>query len=143
MPTLTVADIAITIAVPSVFPVPFPVQGFGPDDVIEFPDVKPVEAIIGVDRRKSSGYIAHLIPVRITLQADSPSIFFLERWWQTLDQVSDDLPGSMNVISPALVKIWSFSNISLTSYPPGPTGKKIFQQQRFEFMAESVKVFGT
>ena len=143
MTTLTVANIAITIAVPGVFPVPFPVQGFGPDDVIEFPDVKPVEVLMGVDRRKSSGYIAHLIPVRLALQADSPSIFFFEQWWQTLDQVTDDLPGNISVISPALLKAWTISNASLTSYPPGPQGKKLFQQQKFELMAESISVVGT
>ena len=142
MTTLTVANIAFTISVPDVFPVPFPVQGFSQDDVVEFPEVKPTEVLMGVDRRKSSGYVAHLIPLRITLQADSPSIFFFERWWQTLDQVTDDLPASASIISQSLGKAWAFSNGTLTSYPPGPQGKKLFQPQRFELMFESVIVAG-
>lgn len=142
MTTLTVANIAFTIQVPNVFPVPFPVQGFSQDDVVEFPEVKPTEVLIGVDNRKSSGYVAHLIPLRITLQADSPSILFFEQWWQTLDQVTDDLPGNASIISPALEKVWTFSNGTLTSYAPGPQGKKLFQPQRYEIMFASVTVAG-
>lgn len=142
MTTLTVANIAMTIQVPGVFAVPFPVQGFGPDDVVEFPDVKPTEVLIGVDKRKSSGYVAHLYPLRITLQADSPSILFFEQWWQTMDQVTEDLPGNASIISPALGKVWTFSNGTLTSFTPGPQGKKLFQPQKYELMCESMTVAG-
>lgn len=142
MPSLTVADIAFTIKVPNVFAAPFPVQGFGPDDVVEFPDVKSVEVLIGVDKRKSSGYIAHLVPVRITLQADSPSIIYFETWWQTMDQITGDLPCNSSIISPALAKVWTFSNGSLTSYPVGPQGKKLFQPQKYEIIFETATVAG-
>jgi Tail fiber protein gp32 len=140
--TLTVANIAISLSVPSVFVAPVPIQGFAPDSVVEWPDVKPVEVLIGVDRRKSSGYVAHLIPFRFTLQADSPSLLFMETWWQNLDQISDDLPGNMSIISPGLGKAWSASNGSLTSFPPGPKMQKLAQPQTFEVMFESITVVG-
>ena len=59
-----------------------------------------------------------------------------------MDQVTDDLPGNASIISPALEKVWTFSNGTLTSYQPGPQGKKLFQPQRYEIMFESVTVAG-
>ena len=142
MTTLTVANIAFTIIVPKVFAVPFPVEGFSPDDVVEVPDVKSVEALMGVDKRKSSGYIAHLVPIKITLQADSPSIFFFEEWWQQMDQAEDDYPCNSSIVAPGLEKIWTLTNGSLTSYTPIPAGKKLFQPQHYEITFESVTVAG-
>ncbi|HVN43476.1 MAG TPA: hypothetical protein VMT50_11880 [Steroidobacteraceae bacterium] len=135
--TLTSANAAITLNVPDVFAVPQPIEGFATDDAFDTDNVSPVEAVIGVDGKKSSGYTPYLVKQKITLQADSPSNDVFDQWRQANDASLEDLQGTMTIVLPGLGKIYTFTKVSLTGAIPLPPGKKILQPQHYELTAQA------
>lgn len=131
--TLTSANSEFVINVPAVFAGPQVIQGYMTDDAFGAEDVNPVEAKIGVDGRKSSGYTPYLVKQLIHVQADSPSIDFFEQWLAALNAVRDDLTADdASIWAPSLGKAYAFTNGSLTRAKPMPDAKKIFDGQSYE-----------
>jgi hypothetical protein len=71
--TITSANSVFTISVPGLFPVPQQLQGYSAERAWESGAVDISESQIGVDGRKTSGYIFALCTQTVSLQGDSPS----------------------------------------------------------------------
>jgi hypothetical protein len=140
MATLTTANSEFVLLIPGAFSVPQILQGYATDDAFGTEDVNPVEAKIGVDGRKSSGFTPYLVKMLVHLQADSPAIQIFDLWNGALYAARDDLPASGSIMSPSLGKAWTLNNGSLTRFKPIPDAKKIFEAQTYEITWESCPV---
>lgn len=130
--TLTAANSVLTLSVPALDIGPVQIQGFATDDAFDTPEVKPVEVVVGVDGQKSSGRVAYLVPFTFILQANSTSIDVMDAIQEGIQALGDDVEIGMSLESPALGKLWTGVNGSLTSYKPIPQGKKLLGPQKYE-----------
>ena len=141
MPFITSANSEFTLTIPGVFSGPVILQGYAVDDAFDTPNVKPAEAKIGVDGRKSSGYTPYLTPMKIHLMPDSPSIDIFDQWLGALNAARDDLPALAGSIwAPSLGKAWALTNGTLTESSVVPNAKKLFEAQEYEITWELVQV---
>ena len=136
--TLTAANSVLTLTCSALGIGPVQIQGFATDDAFDTPAVKPVEAICGVDWQKSSGYVPYLVPFRFILQATSSSVDVMDAIKEGLDALTDDADIEMSLESPALGKLWTFQNGSLTSIKPTPQAKRMLGPQEYEITFENV-----
>ena len=140
MATLTSANSEFVLTIPDVFAAPVIIQGYATDDAFGSEDVSPVEAKIGVDGRKSSGFTPYLVKMLIHIQSDSPACDIFDQWNGALIAAQDDLTASGSIWSPSLGKAWTLNNGSLTRFKPVPDAKKIFEARTFEITWESTPV---
>jgi hypothetical protein len=136
--TLTAANSVFTLSCPALSITSVQIQGFAADDAFDTKAVKPVEVLVGVDGKKSSGYVAYLVPFTFMLQADSPSIAIMDAIKEGLDALQDDAELSASISSPSLGKLWTFSDGSLTETKPAPQAKKLMQPQNYEITWASI-----
>lgn len=71
MSTITSANSIVTLSVAGLFPVPQQLQGYAADRAWESSALKMTESVMGVDGKKSSGYIFNVVEQTFSLQADS------------------------------------------------------------------------
>lgn len=141
MAFITSANSEFTLTIPGAFSGPVILQGYAVDDAFDTANVKPAEAKIGVDGRKSSGFTPYLVPMKIHFMADSPSIDIFDQWLGALNAARDDLPASQGSIwSPSLGKAWALTNGTLTESSVVPNAKKLFEAQEYEITWEAVQV---
>lgn len=136
--TLTSYNSVLTMTVSALEIGPVQIQGFEADDAFDMLAVKPVEVKIGVDGQKSSGYVAFLVPFKFILMATSTSIDIMDALAEGIQALGDDVEINFTLESPALGKLWTMQNGSLTSYKPGPQGKKLLGAQDYEITFQSI-----
>jgi hypothetical protein len=132
MATLTAANSSFTITLPNVFPVPIEIEGYATDDAFEAEAVKPSEVMMGVDGVLSAGYVPYPTILRFTLQANSPSIFYLDIWREAMDARQETFAAQATIAAPSLGKLFTFNTGYLTSATVMPPGKKMFQPAHYE-----------
>lgn len=138
---ITSANSEFTLTIPSVFSAPVILQGYAVDDAFDTANVKPAEAKMGVDGRKSSGGTPYLTVMKIHLMPDSPAIDIFDQWLGAMKAARTDLPASQaSIWAPALGKAWACSNGTLTEASVVPNAKKLFEAQEYEITWESVDV---
>lgn len=71
--TITSANSVVTLSVAGLFPIPQQLSGFSADRAWESSNVELTESQIGVDGRKTSGFVFNMVEQTFSLQADSPS----------------------------------------------------------------------
>lgn len=71
--TITSANSIVTLAVAGLFPIPQQLHGYSADRAWETADVVMTESNIGVDGRKTAGFVFNQVEQTFTLQGDSPS----------------------------------------------------------------------
>lgn len=140
MATITAANSEYILTIPLVFAVAQPLDRYATDDAFDTEDVSPVEAKMGVDGKKSSGFTPFLTKQIIHLQADSDAIFVFDTWLQAMEQVREDFPASGSIILPAVGKIVTLTNGSLTRAKKLPDVKKLLEPQSYEITWERVTV---
>jgi hypothetical protein len=132
MLTLTTANSAFTLEVPSVFAAPIPMEGYAADDQFDTDSISPNEVLSGVDNKLSGGYVYVPVKLKFTLQADSPSIFYMDTWYQSMRSNSEAFTANATIVAPSVGKIWTFTKGFLTGYKPTPNAKKLMQPQVYE-----------
>jgi len=130
--TLTAYNSVMTLSAPALDIVAVQIQGFATDDSFDTTDVKPVEVVIGIDGQKSSGRVAYVVPFSFMLQANSTSVDVMDAIAEGIQALNDDIELGVAIESPALGKLWTLINGSLTSYKPMPQGKKLLGPQKYE-----------
>lgn len=138
MRTLTAANAIILIAVPGLFDVPQRLQGFATDDVFDTDDVAPVETAMGVDGIQSAGWTPVAVKQGYTIQADSTSIDFFERWYAAQQATREVYLASATTYLSSVERKYDQTRGALTSYSPMPNAKKILQPRKFAIMWERV-----
>lgn len=71
--SITSANSVFTLSVPGLFPVPQQLQGYSAERAWESEGIDVTESQMGVDGRKTSGWVPNMLTQTVSLQADSPS----------------------------------------------------------------------
>ena len=140
MASITSANSNFTISAAGLIPAPTKLDGYATDDAWDTEDIELAEVVIGVDGKKSAGYVNALVTMTLHFQADSDSIeLFDEIIRQTkLQQETFRLDGQL--IVPATSKVYECVNGTLTRGKVLPDGKKTLQARTFTIVWEAIEV---
>jgi len=135
---LTAANSVLTLSCPDLDIGPVQLKGFATDDAFDTPEVKPGEVMVGVDGKKSQGYVAFLVPFHFVLQADSTSIDIMDALEEAQEAAQETYEIGVSLSAPGLGKLWTFVNGTITSFPKTPNAKKLMQPQKYEITFEKM-----
>lgn len=138
MADITSSNSVLSIGVAGLFPTPQQLQGFAQDDAYSMAAIKLTENLIGVDGIKSSGFLPTIKPMEVTLQADSPSMFFWESWFSAMESSQSLLIAFGTLLQPAVGLAYTLTNGTLEDYMPIGSAKKILQPRKFSIVWQGV-----
>lgn len=137
--TLTSANSSLIIAIPDVFPVPLPVEGYATDDAFAVEQFTTAEAVMGVDGKMSAGYMPAIKPLTITLQADSPSLEIFDAWIGAMESAREVFYAEVTIVIPSIDKTYNLRKGALTNAMKLPPAKKTLQPVPYVIAFESVE----
>ena len=130
---------SVSLQVNNLYPIPQDIQGFSTEDMFSAAEVKPVEVMIGVDGKKSTGFLPMLKEVTLMMQADSQSNDIFVNWFQVMDATrSSDFDAELIIRVQGTRKSYACTNGSLTSYSPTPKGGKVLGPRSYTITFESI-----
>ena len=139
-PTIEAASVSFILTISDLFGPPITIKGFAPEDMFDFDMIKPTEVIIGVDAIASFGMVNVLIPQKVHLSPDSPSIALFDAWYAAQVATRSAYAASAVISYPGLGKQLICSGGGLTGHTIAPTAKKILQPQEYEITWNTVVV---
>lgn len=136
--TLTASNAILLISVAKLFVVPQRIQGFSADDITDADAIEPTETSMGVDGRLSAGYVPVAVRQNVTLQADSLSNDFFERWFSYEREAREKLVATGTLVIPATEAQYAMTRGFLVGLPPIPSLKKTIGPRRYTIAWERV-----
>ena len=136
--TLTSANAILLISVTGLFDVAQRIQGFATDDMTDTDAVEPAETAMGIDGRLSAGFVPVPVMQNITLQADSESLDFFERWDSTEQAIREKYVASGSLLIRATNRKYDMTRGFLRSIVRTPALKKTLQPRRCTIVWERV-----
>jgi len=140
MAFLTSANATFTLVIPGLFPAAQTIQGWATDDFMSVDKYKLSENVIGVDGRKSSGFIPTLKLTTISLQADSQSNDIFSYWIQAMEKAREIYRGEGTIIYPSINKSASLTYGTLEDVQKIPSIKKQLEMMQYTINWESINV---
>jgi hypothetical protein len=114
------------------------IQGYAPDEIFDFGDIPPNEALMGADGLLAAGKIFTAVKQKISLQANSLSVDFFDVWKRGEDESGDSFLATGYITIPSLGMSYTCTGGVLTMYKPVPAAKKVLQPSQFEITWEKV-----
>lgn len=136
--TLTSANAILLISVAGLFDVAQRIQGFATDDMTDTDAVESGETSMGIDGRLSAGFVPVPVMQNITLQADSESLDFFERWDTTEQAIREKYVASGSLLIRATGRKYDMTRGFLRSISRTPALKKTLQPRRCTIVWERV-----
>jgi len=137
MATITAANAVFMIRVPGLIP-QIKLQGFATDDAFASQSVKLTESKMGVDGKKSTGYIFQLYEMTVSLQADSASNDVFDTWAGAMKQLKESINAQATIVIAATGKTYNCVDGSLEDYQPMPEVKGTLQHRSFKIVWQSI-----
>lgn len=137
MGLITAADVVLTLSVLPILPVQ-QIQGFATDEVLDIPQIKSAEVMMGVDGIQSSGFVYVSIPHTITLQADSLSNRFFDNWWAQMQGGKTAYIANGNIKMPSVATKYALTSGILTGYKPLANVKRVLQSRTYEITWQTI-----
>ena len=134
---ITSANAVFIIAVPALAIV-HQLQGFAADDAFDVDAQDIAENVMGVDGKKSSGWIPQMYSQAIHLQASSDSIGVIDQIYQfsNANKTFYEITGTISY--PSTGKSYTLVNGSLTNYKPMADARKTLSPQDFTIVWEAI-----
>lgn len=136
--SLTAANATIMLAIAGLFPAPQQLQGFAADDIFSTDPLESAQTVMGVDGIMSAGFVFVEVKQSYTLQADSPSNFIFDQWFQAQQVARDIFFANGIVLLQTLGSKWSMAKGVLSMYPPMPDGGKLLKPRKFGITWQSI-----
>ncbi len=136
--SLTSANSILMLGVVGLFDTPVQIQGFAAEDIFDADAIDAAEFQMGVDGKLSGGWIPNPVNLGITVQADSDSVDFFERWYSAQQSVRELYWATGSIYLRAVGKKFTLTRGGLKNYKPLPDGKKILQPRKFTLTWQSV-----
>ena len=114
---ITSANSTAFMIVNKLFPAGFPVEGFGTDQAVSGDNMQIAETRIGVDGKMSAGVVVNVLPVTITLEANSPTYKFFRAIEEFQSKNKSLCPVTLTVITPSVGQTTVFTNGVLQTAP--------------------------
>ena len=138
--SITSVNAVLTLVIPGVYSAPVTIQGFSADDMFDLEPFPKVEVRMGMDGKQAQGYVIHNRPMKIKLEANSPSGIVFDNWAQAMDVAQDAIAASGSIILKGNGLQATLTNGGLTKYSDVPAAKKTLQPQDYEITWESVTI---
>jgi hypothetical protein len=138
MATLTSANAVLMIGVASLYNVPVQIQGFSVDDAFASEDLEMAETLMGIDGKLSGGWIPYVVPLEITLQADSTSNLIFDAIIQAEAIARDKYIINAGITIPSIGFVYAFTNGFLKKSSVMPQAKKILQPRKFQLDFQNI-----
>lgn len=139
MSSITSANSVVMLSVAGLFPVPQQLQGYTADRAWETANVAKTESVIGVDGRKSAGYIFSLVEQTFTFMPDSPSIDIFDAIVNAMDAAREIFILSMTITLPSVGKSYICRNGTLKDAKPLANGGRVLEAQNYVIEWESIR----
>lgn len=139
MSTITSANSVVALTVPGLFPAPVLLHGFSAERIWESDSLVMTESQIGVDGRKTAGYIFNLLKQTFSLQADSPSRNFFTTIINAQKAAREIFIINGTIDLPATNESFICSNGTLESAKMLPDGGKVLQAMDFVIVWQSIQ----
>jgi hypothetical protein len=127
------------LSVPGLFPVPQQIQGFSAERAWESNAIDFTESQMGVDGRKTSGFVYNIQPQKWSLQADSPSKQFFIAIVNAMRAARDVYYISGTIDLPSTGESFIGIRGTLKNCKVMPDGAKVLQPMDFEIEWESLQ----
>lgn len=114
---VTSCNVKAFMIVQKLFPAGFQVEGFGSDQALSGENIQVTETRRGIDGKMSAGVINQIIPVTITLEANSPTLPFFKAIAEYQDAAKTICPVTLTVSTPATGETTIFTNGVLQTAP--------------------------
>jgi len=138
MATLTVANSKFIITyIP--LGLTFQVQGYSVDDAFTADSVTTSETLMGVDGRKSQGWIPSLKTFNFTLQADSDTNVQMDAIIQYEKTVRETGRLDAVITIPGISRSYTLTNGTLKTFTPFASNKKTLQPRMFGIDWENIE----
>ncbi len=138
MKTITASNSVLILTVEELYPSGVEIQKFAADAAFASSDVTLAETRMGVDGKIAAGYTPSIVPLNISLEADSDSyevmLNILER--QQRNQTCYKVTAQITI--PALGKEFTFETGVLKVGHPMPDAKKVLEPTTWSFDFESM-----
>lgn len=139
MASITSANSVVTLSAAGLFPVPQQLQGYSADRAWENANVTMTESIIGVDGKKSTGYVFQLVEQTYVLMPDSPSRpGFFTPLINTMRQTRETIVLSGTIDLPSTGESFICNNGSLKTAPPMPGAGRMLEPTSYVIEWESI-----
>jgi hypothetical protein len=134
---ITSANAVFILAIPALGII-HQLQGFAVDNAFDVGEQDIAENLMGVDGKKSSGWIPQMYTQAVHLQADSDSIAVFDQVYNfsNINRTFYEMTGTLTY--PSTGKSYTFKNGTLTSYKPLPDAKKTLEPIDFSIVWETV-----
>lgn len=137
--TLTSANAIFLLGITGLFDVPVQLQGFAAEDIFDAEGVDTAETVMGVDGKLSAGWVPSIKKIGVTIQADSDSIDFFERWYAAQRAVRETYFGFGSIYLRSTQKKYNLVRVVLKNYKPLPDAKKILQSRKFMLDCQEIE----
>jgi hypothetical protein len=135
---ITSANSILMLGISSLFSIPQQLQGFADGDSYALDNVDVTESVMGVDGKKSAGWIPQIKTMNVTLQADSPSNTFFESWYAAQEAGRTIYTAFGTISQDSVGRIYALTNGTLKNYDPAADGGKTLKPRKFSIEFESV-----
>jgi len=137
--TITSANAILLLGVTGLFDIALQMQGFTAEDIFDAEGIDTAETVMGVDARLSAGWVATTKKMSISLQADSDSVDFFERWYSAERSVREKYFGFGSIYLRSVQKKYNLVRVVLKNYKPLPDGKKVLQGRKFMLEMQDIE----
>jgi len=135
---ITSANSVLALGVASLYTIPQQLQGFAADDAYTVDAVDAAEVVLGVDGKKSAGWIPQIKIMNITLQGDSDSNTFFESWYAAQEAGRVTYPAFGIITQESVGRTYALTNGTLVNYAPISDAGKTLRPRKFSIHWESI-----
>jgi hypothetical protein len=133
---ITSADAQMILTVAELFPAGIPLQKFSADQSVIADEEVFAEVRMGVDGKLAAGYTPTPKPVTLMLEADSPSVLFMNQIINFQQVAMRTLKMHLIILIPAQLRVFTYTNGVLVSGIVFPALKKVQDPLTYKFQFE-------
>ena len=137
--TITSANSVVTITVQGLFNTPVQLFGYSADKAWDTSSVTLTETQIGVDGRKTAGFIYNAIKQTFSFQADSPSVQVFESIYAAMRAARDVYYIAATIDLPATGQSYVCNKGTLEDYNAVPSAGKVLTAREFSINWGSIQ----
>lgn len=138
--TITSANSTGSLSVPGVFPAAVSMEGYSADASVALDAFDMAEERMGVDGHLAAGYVPTPKPVKLTFEANSPTLSAMTTWSSTQMLRKSLFAGEMVFNIPSIGKRYTFVKGYFKTTSFMPAGKKVLDPVECSVVFERVEV---
>lgn len=137
---ITSADSVILMTVDEIFPAGIQLEKFSADGAWSTESRQVAETRMGVDGQMASGWIPNIKAVTVTLEADSPSLPYIEQLIAAQDQSRHLFSISLAITIPSVGKVYTYTKGVIHDVSDNSAGEQVLGTREFTFNFEKLDV---